>query len=137
VSGHIAHSIENFKITNSLVNQAINHTLTRAAGCHALLDQPLAKDILLNINVPDLPWSEIKGFQSTRLGQRHKAEPVIKTKDPRARTIYWVGPPGAEQDASLVNQAINHTLTRAAGCHAYPLYRIHQGNHSFTVSSAS
>jgi len=64
-----------------------------------LLDQPLAKDILLNVNVPDLPWSEIKGFQSTRLGQRHKAEPVIKTKDPRGNAIYWVGPPGAEQDA--------------------------------------
>jgi len=64
-----------------------------------LLDQPLAKDILLNVNVPDLPWSEIKGFQSTRLGQRHKAESVIKSKDPRGRAIYWVGPPGAEQDA--------------------------------------
>jgi len=64
-----------------------------------LLNQPLAKDVLLNVNVPDLPWSEIKGFQSTRLGQRHKAESVIKTQDPRGRTIYWVGPPGAEQDA--------------------------------------
>lgn len=64
-----------------------------------LIDQPLAKDILLNVNVPDIPWSEIKGFQSTRLGQRHKAEPVIKTQDPRGRAIYWVGPPGAEQDA--------------------------------------
>ncbi len=64
-----------------------------------LLDQPLAKDILLNVNVPDLPWSEIKGFQVTRLGQRHRAEPVIKSQDPRGRAIYWVGPPGAEQDA--------------------------------------
>ncbi len=64
-----------------------------------LLDQPLAKDILLNVNVPDIPWSELKGFQSTRLGQRHKAESVIKSQDPRGRTIYWVGPPGAEQDA--------------------------------------
>jgi len=64
-----------------------------------LLDKPLAKDILLNVNVPDIPWSEIKGFQSTRLGQRHKAEPVIKSQDPRGRIIYWVGPPGAEQDA--------------------------------------
>ncbi len=46
-----------------------------------LLDQPLAKDVLLNVNVPDLPWSDIKGFQVTRLGQRHKAEPVIKQQD--------------------------------------------------------
>jgi len=64
-----------------------------------LIDKPLAKDILLNINVPDLPWDEIKGLQTTRLGQRHKAEPVIKSEDPRGRTIYWVGPPGKEQDA--------------------------------------
>ena len=76
-------------------------TAVKVAGIilQRLLDQPLAKDILLNINVPDLPWSEIKGFQSTRLGQRHKAEPVIKTQDPRGRTLYWVGPPGADQDA--------------------------------------
>ncbi len=64
-----------------------------------LLDKPLAKDMLLNINVPDLPWDELKGFKTVRLGQRHKAEPVIKSKDPRGRRIYWVGPPGKEQDA--------------------------------------
>jgi 5'-nucleotidase len=33
------------------------------------------------------------------LGQRHKAEPVVKTEDPRGRSIYWVGPAGPEQDA--------------------------------------
>ncbi|NOQ16743.1 MAG: 5'/3'-nucleotidase SurE [Methyloprofundus sp.] len=64
-----------------------------------LLDRPLDKDIILNVNVPDLPWADIKGFQSARLGQRHKAEPVIRSQDPRGREIFWVGPPGAEQDA--------------------------------------
>lgn len=64
-----------------------------------LLRTPLPSDTILNINVPDLPWAEIKGLQATRLGHRHKAEPVIKTADPRGRPIYWVGPPGAEQDA--------------------------------------
>ena len=87
----------------SMVSSNPQHfdTAVKVAGniLQRLLEQPLAKDILLNINVPDLPWSEIKGFQSTRLGQRHKAEPVIKTSDPRGRTIYWVGPPGGEQDA--------------------------------------
>ena len=43
--------------------------------------------------------AEIKGYLSTRLGQRHKAEAVIRSQDPRGHTIYWVGPPGAEQDA--------------------------------------
>jgi 5'-nucleotidase len=64
-----------------------------------IIRHPLPKDTLLNVNVPDLPLSELKGYQSTRLGQRHKAEPVIKAVDPRGHTIYWVGPPGAEQDA--------------------------------------
>lgn len=64
-----------------------------------IIKNPLPKDTLLNVNVPDLPLSEIKGYQSTRLGQRHKAEPVIKSSDPRGREIYWVGPPGKEQDA--------------------------------------
>ena len=56
-------------------------------------------DTILNINVPDIPWDEIKGFQATRLGKRHKAEPVVKSKDPRGNAIYWVGPPGKKQDA--------------------------------------
>jgi 5'-nucleotidase len=64
-----------------------------------LLEKPLPRDTLLNVNVPDLPLADIKGYQATRLGQRHKSEPVIKSEDPRGRTIYWVGPPGAEQDA--------------------------------------
>ncbi len=64
-----------------------------------LLTQKLSRDTILNVNVPNLPWDEIKGFRSTRLGHRHKAEPVFKATDPRGHPIYWVGPPGAEQDA--------------------------------------
>jgi 5'-nucleotidase len=56
-------------------------------------------DTILNINVPDIPWEKIKGFQATRLGRRHEAEPVIKSKDPRGNTIYWVGRLGKQQDA--------------------------------------
>ncbi|MBD3669261.1 MAG: 5'/3'-nucleotidase SurE [Gammaproteobacteria bacterium] len=64
-----------------------------------LMTEPLPADVILNINVPDVPWDSIKGFEVTRLGHRHKAEPVIRTQDPRGRDIYWVGPAGAEQDA--------------------------------------
>ena len=42
---------------------------------------------------------EIRGYKSTRLGQRHRAEPVIESRDPRNKKIFWVGPPGKEQDA--------------------------------------
>ena len=54
---------------------------------------------ILNINVPDIPWSEIKGFKATRLGNRHKSEGVIIQHDPRGEPMYWVGPPGEAQDA--------------------------------------
>ena len=64
-----------------------------------LPDMPIPSNSILNINVPDLPWEQIKGFQATRLGARHKSEGVIKEKDPRGDAIYWVGPPGDEQDA--------------------------------------
>ena len=75
-----------------------------AAEAIALLVQrlrqdPLPADTILNINVPDLAWSEIGGFEVTRLGHRHRAEPMIRELDPRGRPIYWIGPPGAEQDA--------------------------------------
>jgi 5'-nucleotidase len=60
---------------------------------------PLPADTILNINVPDCPWPEISGFEVTRLGHRHRAEPVVKTVDPRGRDMYWIGPAGAEQDA--------------------------------------
>ena len=55
--------------------------------------------LILNVNVPDLPWEQVKGFRATRLGHRHKAEPVVRAQDPRGRPIYWVGAAGPEADA--------------------------------------
>ena len=64
-----------------------------------LARDPLPADTMLNVNVPDLPWEEIRGFEVTRLGHRHRAEPCIAQRDPRGRQIWWIGPPGAAQDA--------------------------------------
>ena len=64
-----------------------------------LQTKPLPADVILNINVPDLPLEKIHGFRATRLGHRHKAEPATRTMDPRGHPIFWVGPPGPEQDA--------------------------------------
>ncbi|MFP3873839.1 MAG: 5'/3'-nucleotidase SurE [Thiohalophilus sp.] len=79
------------------------HYATAAQVTRLFIDRlgadPLPQDTILNINVPDLPFADLSGYQATRLGHRHKAEPVIKAEDPRGRDIYWVGPPGAEQDA--------------------------------------
>jgi len=64
-----------------------------------LQHQPLTEDTILNVNVPDLPIDQIKGFQSTRLGNRHKSSGVVKQINPRGESVYWVGPPGEAQDA--------------------------------------
>ncbi len=64
-----------------------------------MAEQNLESNIILNVNVPDLPYERLSGLQATRLGHRHKAEPVVKQTDPRGREMFWVGPAGAEQDA--------------------------------------
>lgn len=64
-----------------------------------MMVHPLPTDQILNVNVPDLPLDQIKGIRVTRLGNRHRAESVICTEDPRGQPIYWIGPPGSQQDA--------------------------------------
>ena len=64
-----------------------------------LASHPLPKDQIINVNVPDVPLSELKGVQVTRLGARHKAETMTKQTDPWGRSIYWYGSLGTESDA--------------------------------------
>lgn len=64
-----------------------------------MLDEPLPQDTILNVNVPDLPAAELGPPVATRLGFRHKSEPVIRALDPKGEPIYWVGPAGEGQDA--------------------------------------
>lgn len=59
----------------------------------------LPPETILNVNVPNVPLTGIRGSRATRLGNRHKSEPAVRDTDPSGETIYWVGPPGGEQDA--------------------------------------
>jgi 5'-nucleotidase len=61
--------------------------------------RPLAGPWLFNVNVPDVEYGALRGVQVTRLGRRHKAEPVVRMKSPRGETVYWVGAVGPVQDA--------------------------------------
>ncbi|MDU0810561.1 MAG: 5'/3'-nucleotidase SurE [Burkholderia sp.] len=61
---------------------------------------PLPGHPLLNVNIPNLPYSELKGWKITRLGKRHPSRPVIRQTDPRGEQIYWIGPSGKAMDAS-------------------------------------
>ncbi len=91
-------------IALSLVyDESPQHFATAAEAAARLVTQllrdPLPADTILNVNIPDRPWEDIKGFEVTRLGHRHRAEPSVATTDPRGRPMYWIGPAGAEEDA--------------------------------------
>ena len=64
-----------------------------------MAQSPLQGSIILNVNVPDLPDGALRGVRVTRLGNRHRAERVVRAKDPRGRDVYWVGSAGTGQDA--------------------------------------
>ncbi len=60
---------------------------------------PIKAPTLLNVNVPDIPRDQLQGFETTRLGKRHKAEGAVKAKSPRGETVYWIGAAGLAADA--------------------------------------
>ncbi|MBM4217335.1 MAG: 5'/3'-nucleotidase SurE [Gammaproteobacteria bacterium] len=66
-----------------------------------LLTHRLERNMILNVNVPHRPFNELKGFKSTRLGHRHRAERSVKSMDPRGREVYWVGMAGEGQDDGI------------------------------------
>ena len=90
-------------IAVSMTSYDPQHYATGVKAIASIIDrvrsEPLQQTSILNVNVPDVPWNEIQGFKITRLGNRHKSEGVIRQTDPRGEPMYWVGPPGAAQDA--------------------------------------
>jgi 5'-nucleotidase len=90
-------------IAVSLAGRPATHFETAAVITRRVIERlvvnPLPDDTLLNVNVPDVPIEDIVAVQATRLGFRHKAEPMIEQSDPYGRPLYWVGPPGEAQDA--------------------------------------
>lgn len=79
------------------------HFATAAQVAHQLVEQllqtPLEPTLILNVNVPNVPFAALRGFRGTRLGFRHRSEPILPAHDPRGRPVYWVGPAGPQQDA--------------------------------------
>lgn len=90
-------------IAVSLVGQQATHFATAAQVAVDLVKKlethVLPADVILNVNVPDRPFDELTGIRATRLGFRHRSEPMVKTTDPQGKTIYWIGPAGPGQDA--------------------------------------
>ena len=107
-SGTVAAATEGFllgipSLAISLNNFEGKHFETAGLVARDLVERfirnPIKQPVLLNVNVPDIPHAELKGIEVTRLGRRHKAEPVVKMQSPRNETVYWVGAAGAAADA--------------------------------------
>jgi len=107
-SGTVAAAIEGRSlglpaIAVSLAGHSLRHFDSAGQAVRLLLGklerEPLPPDTILNVNVPDLPFGEIRGFEATRLGYRHRSEPVVETTDPKGRPVFWMGAAGAGQDA--------------------------------------
>ena len=107
-SGTVAAATEGYllgipSLAVSLASKAGKHFDTAAQVALEMVERlrrvPMSSPVLLNLNVPDVAYDKLRGFEITRLGKRHKAEPVIKEVNPRQETVYWVGPAGSAQDA--------------------------------------
>lgn len=90
-------------VAMSLVSRSENNLKSAARVARDVVENiiknPIPSDQILNVNVPDLPYENIAGFEVTRLGRRHKAEMMQKQLDPWGRDIYWYGELGRELDA--------------------------------------
>jgi len=134
-SGTVAAATEGFllgipSIAISLASQGAEQFRTAGRVAVDLVTRfqrrPFPEPALLNVNVPDVDFGDLRGVQVTRLGKRHKAEPVVKTKTPRGDTVYWIGAAGGAQDAgegtdfhAVANRRVSITplqidLTRSA-----------------------
>lgn len=107
-SGTVAAAMEGYQlgvpsIAFSLARRGQEHLATAARVARDLLARltrwPLQGPLLLNVNVPACPLSELRGVQVTRLGRRHLAEPTVPARSPRGDVIYWIGPAGAAKEA--------------------------------------
>jgi len=103
-------------IAVSLVGTRFEHYDTAARVALDLVRRlqkaPFGAPILLNVNVPDVAYDALKGIEVTRLGRRHKAQPVVAGKNPRGETVYWVGQAGPAREAGPGTDF--HALERGA-----------------------
>jgi len=107
-SGTVAAATEGFllgipSVAISLVAEGGGHFETAARVACELIERfrsrPLGQPVLLNVNVPDSSYAALRGTAVTRLGKRHKAEPVVRSTTPRGDVVYWVGAAGGAHDA--------------------------------------
>ena len=107
-SGTVAAAVEGYllgipSLALSLTSRAGEHFQSAIGVALQMVERlsraPFGEPVLLNVNVPDVEPAALAGIEVTRLGKRHKAEPVVKMQTPRGETAYWIGPAGGAADA--------------------------------------
>ena len=87
----------------SLAGQELKHFETAARVVHDLIDRindhHIPGKYLLNINVPDVPYNQISGYEITRCGKRNHSEPVIVEESRNGSGLFRIGPPGIADEA--------------------------------------
>ncbi len=108
-SGTVAAAIEGYlfgipSFAFSQVDRGWTHLDAAARIAREVVEQyladPLEEPCLINVNIPNVPYTEIRGWCATRLGKRHPSQPVVRQTNPRGEPIYWIGPAGDARDAS-------------------------------------
>jgi 5'-nucleotidase len=138
-SGTVAAAVEGYllgipSVAVSLTSKAGEHFETAIEVALKMVERlaraPFGEPVLLNVNVPDIAPERLRGIEITRLGKRHKAEPVIRLSTPRGEDAYWIGPAGAAADAgpgtdfhAVENQRVSVTPLRMDLTHAAQLPR--------------
>lgn len=138
-SGTVAAAVEGYllgipSLAVSLTSKAGEHFDAAIGVALALVERfartPFGEPVLLNVNVPDVAPERLRGFEVTRLGKRHKAEPVLKLTTPRGESAYWIGPAGGAADAgpgtdfhAVENQRVSVTPLRMDLTHSAQLAR--------------
>jgi 5'-nucleotidase len=87
----------------SLAGEKLNHYETAARVARELVQklerEPLDADVLLNINVPDIPYEQLRGMEITRLGRRSQSEPIVHINSGNYKNAFQIGRPGKPEDA--------------------------------------
>jgi 5'-nucleotidase len=138
-SGTVAAAVEGYllgipSLAISLTSKAGEHFQSAIEVALELVQRlaraPFGEPVLLNVNVPDVAPGRLRGIEVTRLGKRHKAEPVIKLTTPRGESAYWIGPAGGAADAgpgtdfhAVGNQRVSVTPLRMDLTHVAQLSR--------------
>jgi len=141
-SGTVAAAVEGYllgipSLAVSLASKAGAHFDSAVQTAVTLVERlrraPFGEPVLLNVNVPDVAPAALRGLEVTRLGKRHKAEPVIKLATPRGEDAYWIGPAGAAADAgpgtdfhAVENLKVSVTPLRMDLTHSAQLERARQ-----------